>query len=265
MTHQHSPPRVLAIHAHPDDIEFQCAGTLALLKQAGASITIATMTPGDCGSAIHGPEEIAGIRRAEAQAAADMLGAEYRCLEFRDLAIFNDDSSRRRVVELVRRVRPDMILTAPPSDYLCDHEMTHLLVRDACFAASAPNYTTRLWEPAAAMDRIPHLYLVDPIEGRDRDGVEVVPDFFVDVSAVFELKRAMLGCHESQRAWLMRQHGMDEYLESQRKWSEHRGRAIGVAHAEAFRQYKGHPYPAGNWLLELLGQDGAGRPSAESK
>ena len=119
--------RVLAIHAHPDDVEFQCAGTLALLAHRGCQVTIATMTPGDCGSAVHGPEEISAIRRAEAKAAADLIGADYLCLEFRDLAIFNDDESRRRVVETVRRARPHMVLTAPPVDYLCDHEMTSFL------------------------------------------------------------------------------------------------------------------------------------------
>ena len=145
-----TPTRVLAIHAHPDDVEFQCAGTLALLKRAGCEVTIATMTPGDCGSAELDCEAIAEIRRGEAKAAADQIGAEYVCLEFRDLAIFNDDDSRRRVTEALRRARPDVILTAPPVDYHCDHEATSLLVRDACFAASCPNYATRQWEPAAA-------------------------------------------------------------------------------------------------------------------
>src|SRR4051812_31749575 len=106
-----SEPRVLAIHAHPDDIEFQCAGTLALLKQAGCSITIATMTPGDCGSAEYDSETIAEIRRGEARKSAELLGADYLCLEFRDLAIFNDDESRRRVVEAIRRTRPDIIFS----------------------------------------------------------------------------------------------------------------------------------------------------------
>ena len=49
--------RVLAVHAHPDDVEFQCAGTLVLLREAGHFVTIATMTPGDCGSAVQGKEK----------------------------------------------------------------------------------------------------------------------------------------------------------------------------------------------------------------
>ena len=98
------------------------------------------------------------------------MGADYICLEFRDLAIFNDDDSRRRITEALRRIQPEIILTAPPADYIADHEMTSLLVRDACFAAPCPNYTTRQWEPAAALPKIPHLYFVDPLEGVDRDG-----------------------------------------------------------------------------------------------
>jgi LmbE family N-acetylglucosaminyl deacetylase len=251
-------PRILAIHAHPDDIEFQCAGTLALLRQAGCEVVMATMTPGDCGSAEHDAESISSIRRGEAWASAHLIGAEYHCLEFRDLAIFNDDDSRRRVTEFLRRIRPDIVLTAPAVDYLCDHEMTHLLVRDACFTAPIPNYVTRQWEPARPLERIPHLYFVDAIEGQDRSGQPLPAGFHVDVSAVFETKREMLACHASQRSWLLRQHGIDEYLDSQARWSRRRGAEIGVEHAEAFEQYLGHAYPHDNRLLELLGQDGKG-------
>jgi LmbE family N-acetylglucosaminyl deacetylase len=248
------PLRVLALHAHPDDVEFQCAGTLILLREAGCQVTIATMTPGDCGSAEHDAETIAEIRRREAKESATLMGADYLCLEFRDLAIFNDDESRRRVTEVLRRVRPDLILTAPPVDYIADHEMTSLLVRDACFAASCPNYATRQWEPAAPMSRIPHLYFVDPLGGCDREGRPVTVDFIVDVSRVFETKRRMLACHASQREWLLRQHGIDEYLESQAHWGEERGARIGVAQGEAFRQYRGHPFPEDNLLLRVIQQ-----------
>ncbi len=62
--------RVLAIHAHPDDVEFQCAGTLALLREKGIAVTIVSLTPGDCGSAEHDCATIAEIRRGEAQASA---------------------------------------------------------------------------------------------------------------------------------------------------------------------------------------------------
>ena len=244
--------RVLAIHAHPDDVEFQCAGTLALLAAAGHQITIATMTPGDCGSREVGPEEIAEVRRGEARRAAEMIGADYMCLEFRDLSIVVDNDAKRRVTEAIRRTRPDLVLTAPPVDYMDDHEATSHLVRDACFNASCPNYATRQWDPAPQTERIPSLIYVDPVEGTDYWGQPVVPQFYIDISSVFEIKRRMLACHDSQRAWLRAQHGVDEYLDSQQRWSRRRGQEVGVEYAEAFRQHLGHPYPTANPLAELL-------------
>jgi len=245
-------PRILAIHAHPDDIEFQCAGTLAILRDKGCAISIAVMTPGDCGSAEYGPEEIARIRREEAARAAALLGADYRCLEFRDLSIVHDNPSRRKVTEALRRTRPDIVITAPPVDYMSDHEMTSRLVRDACFAASAPNYVTLQWEPAPPLKTIPALYYVDPVEGTDHFGNPIEPDFIIDISATYDLKQQMLACHDSQRSWLRAQHGIDEYMETGRRWSAHRGSQIGVEYGEAFTQYKGHPYPTDNRLLELI-------------
>ena len=64
---------ILAIHAHPDDVEILCAGTLALLAAKGHRISIVSMTPGDCGSADRGPEEIAAVRREEALRSAQRI------------------------------------------------------------------------------------------------------------------------------------------------------------------------------------------------
>lgn len=244
--------RVLAIHAHPDDIELQCAGTLLRLKELGCTISMATMTPGDCGSAELGPEEIAAVRRKEAQQSADLLGADYTCLEFRDLSIVVDNDSRRRVTEVIRRTRPELVITAPPIDYMSDHEMTSHLVRDACFNASCPNYKTQQWDPAPATSKIPHLYYVDAIEGVDYYGQSLPTSLVVNVTDVFDQKLRMLACHASQREWLRRQHGMDEYLESCTRWSAARGAKIGAAYGEAYTQHRGHPYPGDNLLEELM-------------
>lgn len=245
-------PRILAIHAHPDDVELQCAGTLFRLKQMGCPITIVTMTPGDLGSAELSSEEIAAVRRQEARKGADLLGADYMCLEFRDLSIVVDNDGRRRVTEAIRKSRPDVVITAPPVDYMSDHEFTSRLVRDACFSASAPLYKTEQWDPAPALDKIPHLYYVDPISGIDWYGRPIPATFIVDVSDQIEQKLAMLACHESQRAWLRRQHGLDEYLDGCRRWSAERGASIGVAYGEGFTQHSGHPYPHSGLLQELL-------------
>ena len=244
--------KIASVHAHPDDAEILAGGTLALLAAAGHEITIVTMAAGDCGSGEFAAEELVRIRRAEAVAAAALIGAKYRWGGFHDLAIFSDDPSRRNVTRLIRELNPDIVLTASPSDYLCDHEATSQLVRDALFTAPIPNYST---VPAStSLDRIPHLYFMDPIGLADRNGAAVRPDFFIDVTSVFSTKERMLAQHESQRAWLKRQHGMDDYLEQMKRWTEARGRSAGVAYAEGLRQYKVHPYPQTNLLRELLAE-----------
>ena len=246
--------KILSLHAHPDDAEILAGGTLALLAALGHSVTIATMTAGDCGSAEMNAETIAGVRRKEARRAAAMIGAGYDCLEFKDLAIFVDDASRRRVTAALRKHRPDIVITASPRDYHCDHEATSSLVRDACFGISAPNYDCSDHGTDPSTDRIPHLYFMDPVEGIDRDGNPIQPQFLVDIGARFGLKREMLAQHDSQRSWLLRQHGMDDYLRTMEDWTRQRGGLAGVEFGEGFRQYTGHPYPRTPLLQDLLGR-----------
>jgi len=241
---------ILAVHAHPDDIETLAAGTLALLAATGCRITIATLTAGDCGSAEFSPQETARIRTFEAAEAAAIIGADYHCLGIGDLAVFNDDPSRRLVTGLIRACAPDVVLTSAPADYHPDHEATSLLVRDGCFAASAPNYAAGEAPPLRA---IPHLYFTDPIGGRDREGRRIPPHFAVDISRWFPTKRAMLATHLSQAAWLLKQHGIVDPLGSMEAWSRRRGRDFGVQYAEGFRHYRHEPYPRSPLLQELLG------------
>jgi LmbE family N-acetylglucosaminyl deacetylase len=163
--------------------------------------------------------------------------------------LFNDDASRRRVVNTIRILRPQIVLAPSPVDYHPDHEATSALVRDACFAVSVPNYAAG---SAAALDGIPHLYFMDPIEGLDREGRPVVPDFGVDVSGTMDEKRRMLLCHESQRSWVLRQHGVDNYVGAVEAFARQRGRMFASSFAEGFRQYRAHPYPATPLLQELL-------------
>jgi LmbE family N-acetylglucosaminyl deacetylase len=244
--------RILAIHAHPDDVEILCGGTVALLAAAGHAVTIVTMTPGDLGSAEMTPETTAQTRRREAANSAAIIGAEYRCAEFRDYNIFSCDSSRRRVTEVLRKARPDLILTASPVDYMADHETTSELVRDACFSAPIPNYLTEDEDPAPRLQAIPHLYFMDPIGGVDRDDRPVTADIYIDVASTFETKRRMLTEHKSQREWLLRHHGMDDYILQMERWTREIGARAGVGAGEGFRRYKGHPYPQSPLLEELL-------------
>lgn len=243
--------RILAIHAHPDDIETLAAGTLALLSRRGHDIVLVTATAGEGGATALSPTETARIRRTEAAAAAGLIGAGYRCLGLPDLGVFNDDPGRRTVTEAIRWARPDLVIAASPSDYHPDHEAVSALTRDACFAASVPNYRAG---PAAALEAIPHLYFMDPIGGRGRDGARVAGDFGVDVGAFLATKRRMLAAHESQLAWVARQHGEPDHLAAMEAWTARRGRDFGCAYAEGFRQYLGHPFPRTPRLQELAGE-----------
>lgn len=242
---------ILAVHAHPDDLDLLAGGTLALLAQAGHTIRMVTATAGEGGSAEFDPAETGRIRQAEATASAAHIGAEYRCLGFPDLGVFNDDACRRAVTELVRWARPDVVITASPADYHPDHETISALVRDACFAAPVANYRTG---PSAALDEIPALYFTDAVAGRDRDGHRLPRDFGVDITATFATKRAMLAEHRSQVAWVARQHHIADFVGDMERWSRRVGSDFGVELAEGFRQYRHTPYPKAPALQELLGE-----------
>lgn len=241
--------RILALMPHPDDIEILCAGTLVRLIALGYEVHTATMTPGDKGSAELSSDEIAAIRREEGRAASALLGAvSHRCLEFRDLEITFDNNSRRRVTQVVRELDPFLIITTPPADYMFDHEITSQLVRDACFNAGVPNYPVQ----AKAIGQVPYLYYSDPIEGHDSFGNVSPVTCIVDISAQIEQKSQALKAHDSQRSWLQKQHGMDNYIESMKNWSAQRGSEIGAAYGEAFYQHLGHPHPQDDILAKLL-------------
>jgi LmbE family N-acetylglucosaminyl deacetylase len=263
--------RILAVGAHPDDVEFMCAGSLYLLCRLGYEIHVAVMSRGDCGSVDLSAQEISRIRDREARAACKVLGATYHCVGFRDLCIFNDDAANRRVAALLREVNPWLVITHPPQDYMTDHEMTSLLVRNACFSAPIPNYDLTPFTHAPRCSAIPTLYYAQPIEGIDLFGKPVLPQFYVDVSDCMDVKMQMLACHESQRNWLRAHHRMDEYTESLRCWNAKLGQRVSevagrqILYAEAFRQHLGHSYPHENLLAKILGVGVVPEPAYASR
>jgi N-acetylglucosamine malate deacetylase 1 len=244
---------VLSVLAHPDDAEFLCAGTLIRLRREhGFEVHIASMTPGDCGSVELGPREIGRTRRNEGASAAAIIGATCHCLEEHDLLIVYGERTLEKATRLLRLVKPDIVLTHSPSDYMLDHEMTSTITRAAAFAAPVPNLLAER-QIGPPLPRIPHLYYCDAIEGKDPVGREIPPAFVVDVSAVIDTKADMLARHASQRDWLRKHHGMDQYIEAMKQWGRQRGGGIGVAYGEGFRQHLGHSYPQENVLGALLG------------
>ncbi len=241
---------VLAVGTHPDDVEIMCAGTIALLRERGWNIEIATMTPGDCGTATLSRDEISVIRKNEAIASAKLINANYTCMENDDIFIMYDRPTLLKAIELIRSVKPDIIITQSPQDYMVDHEITSKVIKTACFSAGIKNIKTET-EPFL---KIPHLFYMDALEGIDTFGKIIKPTTIVDISSTIEIKEKMLASHDSQRSWLMEHHGMDEYIIAMKNFSLKRGKEINTSYAEGFRQHLGHAYPKSNILKEELSQ-----------
>ncbi len=245
--------KILAFGCHPDDLEIMCAGLLFHLAEKGHEIHVATLCVGDLGAVDKTRIEITRIRLGECHRAAEILGAQFHCAMLQDVLLEDCNEHRAKAVTIIRRVDPDMVITMPPTDYMVDHEITSRLVRNACFLAPIPNYAFGEAVTVPNTDHIPTLMYMDCFESKDILGNRVKPHFYVDISTQIENKARMLACHESQREWLRRQHGVDQYVDAMRSHAASRGREVGVEYAEAFLQHLGHAYPQVNPLDEWLG------------
>ncbi len=174
---------VVAIGAHPDDVELGCAGTLLRLAAAGRSFAIVHLTRGERGSRGTPP-----LRVVEAEEAGRILGAsEVLFLDCGDGGLRVDSRSEDQVIGALRRLRPKLVLGPPPADRHPDHERAHRLVRDACFysglgkrGAGAPH------RPSTVLSYLLH--------------DSTVPTLVVDVAATWSRKVEALAAHRSQFA-----------------------------------------------------------------
>ena len=133
---------VLCISCHPDDMEIACAGTLLKCKERGDRVVICHLSSGNLGHVIIPPDELSVMRANEAKRSA-ALGNFDEVIwgGFDDLAIYdNNKEARDKVVEVIKHVNPDFIITHDPDDYMPDHVATSKLVFDAAFTATLPNY-----------------------------------------------------------------------------------------------------------------------------
>lgn len=221
---------ILAVGCHPDDLEIGCGGTLAKYAADGHAVTMCIVANGNRGHAIIGLEELRGIRHAEALRAAAVIGADFTELDVPDLEV--DSTNQATVVELtdlIRRVKPDVILTHSPDDYMKDHIEVSRLVCDASFSASVPHFASG---PACGVAPI---YFMDTLAG-----VGFLPEEYVDITGTIEKKIEALEKHESQIKW-MRDHDGIDFAEFVRVCSKFRGLQCGATYAEGFRVYKAWP------------------------
>lgn len=230
--------RVLAIAAHPDDIEFLMAGTMVLLARRGWSLHYFNLSTGNCGSATVPAAKLRGLRARESRAAARVLGAKWHAPVADDLEIFYGDRLLRRVAAVVRRVQPSVVLTHALVDYMEDHMQTARLAVTATFARGMPNYRTSPRVPAWSGDAV--VYHAVPHGLRDPLGRRATARAWVNIGEARELKRSALACHASQRSWLDQSQGMDSYLQAMEDFGEELGRLSGrFAVAEGWTRH--HP------------------------
>ena len=180
------PVDLLAIAAHRDDVELTCGGTLAKAARAGHRVAILDLTQGEMGT--RGSAE---LRAAEAERAAKTLGVAMRKnAGLSDAHIQNDDASRAVLVQLLRELRPRVVILPFPIGRHPDHRIASELGRDACYLAGLAKD-----EPAGGVE--PHrpfkilyalAYREDPVK----------PSFVVDITETFDTKMAAIRCYASQ-------------------------------------------------------------------
>ena len=231
-----SEKSVLAVVAHPDDIEFIAAGTMLLLKESGWQTHYLCLSGGDCGSVSTNQSETRRIRREEAIAAAGILGAIHHDSLTDDLLILYDEQTLRKLAAVIRLAQPNIVLTHSPDDYMEDHMNTSRLAVTASFTLGMPNFetipqVTPVLKDLAIYHGMPH-GLCDGLRRA------VVPGGFVDTSEVHSTKIASLAAHASQKQWLDVSQGMNSYLVACNDMSLAVGRLSGrFEHAEGWRRH----------------------------
>ncbi|HSV30544.1 MAG TPA: PIG-L family deacetylase [Atribacteraceae bacterium] len=224
--------RVLAVGAHPDDLELCCAGTLARFAQEGHHVTMCYVCRGDAASHELAPEEIARIRSEEACRSAEIIGAELIAgLGLGDGEVYVQQENTMKFLDLIRRTRPDLVITHNLEDYLQDHYNTARLVFEASLFSTTENIRSNY--PAHPV--VPSIYHMQTYTG-----VNFCPEEYVDITETFEIKSRMLSCHKSQVEFMIKHFG-DDMLEAISVEGRFWGRQAGVRYAEGFVPHRSYP------------------------
>ena len=186
-----NPLRILIIGAHPDDCEIKAGGVTALYRAAGHHVKFVSVTNGEAGHQRLQPAELAATRKAETQAVARLMGIEYEVLGNRDGRLQPTLEARFELIGLIRRYKPDLILTHRPNDYHPDHRATSTLVCDAAYMVIVPHIVPEV--PALRVNPV-IAYLSDHFQRP----VPFAPTIVVDVESVLESILDQMECHRCQ-------------------------------------------------------------------
>jgi N-acetylglucosamine malate deacetylase 1 len=224
---------VLAVGAHPDDLEEVCGGTLVLLARRGIAVHMACGMGGECGVAGAEARDVRDTRLREAAASAEIAGASFHYLGLADFTFDADvvHDAQLSLLRLIRDLGANLLVTHPPDDYHADHRLIHHLVTNARIAAGLPNVGEGRPLPGN-----PDLVYMDSALGVGFD-----PHVWIDIDDAYETRQSMVRAHQSQQELV---HG--QQLEALGEaLARLRGAQRGCVHAEAFRGCGLWPNPDG--------------------
>lgn len=224
---------VLGIGCHPDDLEIACGGTLRKYTEQGAEVYMCHVANGNQGHTVIEPEPLAQIRARESEAAGTVLGAkEVFNIDVGDMLVDRHDPAvMDAVADIIRHVRPEVIITHNPDDYMQDHVEASHIATNASFCAGL-SHRPRVFLP---YDSFIPVFFMDTLAG-----VGFQPTHYVDITAQIETKLCALRCHESQLKWMLEHDGID-FADMVRTCSKYRGYQCSVPFAEGFRPYGVYP------------------------
>ncbi len=184
-------PRLLVLSAHPDDAEYHAGGLICLYRQLGRAVKLVSVTDGGAGHHEKTAAELVPLRRAEATAAGQIIGAAYETWDFPDGRLLPTLDVRERIIREIRQYRPDLVLTHRTCDYHPDHRAVAQAVQDASYLVTVPLVVPEV--PALRADPVV-AYLPDLFTRP----VPIRADHLLDVSPYLDTIVRMLACHQSQ-------------------------------------------------------------------
>ncbi|WP_424358404.1 PIG-L deacetylase family protein [Methanocella sp. MCL-LM] len=204
---------VLAIGAHADpfDMPYQCGGTLAKMAKEGNRVI--------CVSSCEENQE-------EATRVAKVLGCETMFLDLEEGEIQNDTETVHKIVELIRSVKPDIVITHQPTDYNPDHRALSQAVLGACLLARVGEVKTK-HKPY----KVPCLYYSET-----SSGVNSTADIYVDIESTFKTKIKALKEHKSlyEKEGVEHLGSIEHLIEREETTARYRGMQVEIEYAEAF-------------------------------
>jgi LmbE family N-acetylglucosaminyl deacetylase len=211
-----TPLRLLAIGAHPDDCEIKVGGLATRYREAGHQVRFVSVTDGRSGHQSLYGQQLANLRRGEAQASSRVLGLEYRVLDHPDGYLQPTLEIRCELIRMIREYRPDLVITHRPNDYHPDHRYTSQIVGDAAYMLTVPAVVPDV--PALERDPV-IMYMSDDFTRPYPLTPSVVLDIETAVGRVID----MLACHQSQVFdWLPYNQGVLDQVpadpEQRRQW-----------------------------------------------